>query len=138
MERYYQSDGHLHGVIVACSRDDGRWLLIRRSQTVAAPLKVCFPGGGIDEGEDQETAVVREMQEELNAAVTPVKQVWYGSWPKRKLTLWGWLAKLHSTTLIPNPEEVHEILWLTAEEATQHPDTLPNTDLFLAALRDAI
>jgi hypothetical protein len=31
MTRYYQPDGHLHGVIVACQREDGRWLLIRRA-----------------------------------------------------------------------------------------------------------
>ena len=134
MSRYYQPDGHLHGVIVACQRPDSRWLLIRRSATVPAPLQVCFPGGGIDAGEDQETALVREMQEELNAVVTPRKCVWHHRWPERHLTLWGWLADLQSPILTPNPEEVHEVLWLTADEAIRHPDALPNTDAFLEAL----
>lgn len=138
MTRYYQPDGHLHGVIVACQRDDGRWLLIRRSATVPAPLQICFPGGGIDAGEDQETAVVREMREELDAVVVPVQCVWHFCSPERNLTLWGWLADLQSPILNPNPDEVHEILWLSAAEAVRHPDALPNTDAFLAALLKAI
>ena len=137
MTRYYQPDGHLHGVIVACQRYDGRWLLIRRSESVPAPLKVCFPGGGIDEGEDQKTAVMREMQEELNAVVTPLQCVWHYCWPERHLTLWGWRATLHSSALMPSPDEVHEVLWLTADEAINHPDALPNTDAFLNAVINA-
>jgi 8-oxo-dGTP pyrophosphatase MutT (NUDIX family) len=138
MTRYYQPDGHLHGVIVACQRDDGHWLLIRRSATVPAPLQICFPGGGIDAGEDQETALVREMREELDAVVVPVQCVWHYRSPERNLTLWGWLADLRSPILTPNPDEVDEILWLSAAEAVRHPDALPNTDAFLAALLKAI
>jgi len=137
-ERFLQSDGHLHGVVVACQRADGRWLMIRRSDGVPAPLKVCFPGGALDEGEDQETTLVREMQEELGAVVEPVRCIWHYRWPDRPLTLWGWLAELKSTTLIPSPDEVHEILWLSEAEALRHPDVLPNTDVFLAALRQAV
>jgi len=37
-------------------------------------------------------------------------------------------------TLSPDPTEVHEILWLTPAEAIKHPDVLPHTDVFLAAL----
>jgi hypothetical protein len=40
--------------------------------------------------------------------------------------------------LTPNPDEVHEILWLSAAEAARHPEALPNTDAFLAALLKAI
>jgi 8-oxo-dGTP diphosphatase len=138
MTRTIQPDGHVYGVIVACRRDDERWLLIRRSATVAAPLRVCFPGGGIDADESQEAAVVREMREELAADVVPVRCVWCYRSSERPLTLWGWFAELCSVTLIPNPTEVHEILWLTATEAMAHPDVLPRTDAFLAALFQAL
>jgi (d)CTP diphosphatase len=134
MTRIIQPDGRLHGVIVACQRHDGRWLLIRRSATVPGPLRVCFPGGGIDAGESQEEALVREMREELAADVVPVRCVWHYRASERALTLWGWLAELRSSALTPNPAEVHEILWLTAPEAVAHPDVLPRTDAFLAAL----
>lgn len=127
-----------HGVAVACQRADGRWLLIRRSATVTAPLRVCFPGGWIEAGEDQPTAAIREMREELQAEIKPLQCVWrhcYGAPPR---TLWGWLAVLQSAVLAPNPTEVHEILWLTADEAIHHPDVLPHTDAFFAALYAAL
>ena len=123
-----------HGVIVACQRADGRWLLIRRSVAVRAPLRVCFPGGWIEEGESQPDAVVREMREELHADVLPRQCVWQYRMPERPLTLWGWFAELRSAMLLPNPAEVHEVLWLTADEALQHPDVLPHTDAFVSAL----
>jgi (d)CTP diphosphatase len=135
MTRTIQPDGHLHGVIVACQRDDGRWLMIRRSATVPAPLRVCFPGGGIDADETQAEAAAREMREELAATVQPVRCVWHHRSEERSLTLWGWFAELHSPILTPNPVEVAEILWLTASEAMRHPDALPRTTEFIASLQ---
>ena len=126
------------GVVVACRRADGRWLLIRRSALVRAPLRVCFPGGWIDDGESQLDAAIREMREELGADIIPRQCVWRHAFSERQLTLWGWLAELNSLTLTPDPQEVHEVLWLTAEEAVQHPDILPHTDAFLAALLRAL
>ncbi len=134
-ERFLQPDGRLHGVVVACQREDGRWLMIRRSEHVPGPLRVCFPGGGIDEGENQETTLVREMQEELGAIVVPLQRVWHFHSPEQPLTLWGWHAALQSPILTPNPDEVHEVLWMHEAEALRHPDVLPNTDAFFAALR---
>jgi 8-oxo-dGTP pyrophosphatase MutT (NUDIX family) len=123
-----------HGVVVACQRTDGRWLMIRRSATVPAPLRVCFPGGWVDDGETQTAAVVREMREELRAEVDPVRCVWRHDFAERPLTLWGWRAELKSPVLVPNPAEVHEVLWLMATEVVNHPDVLPHTDRFIAAL----
>ena len=138
MTRFIQPDGHLHGVIVACQHPDGRWLLIRRSATVPAPLRICFPGGGMDAGETQEETVIREMREELDADVIPVQCVWHYRAPDRPLTLWGWLGKLRSLTLTPNPEEVDELLWLSATEVSTHREALPRTDVFMAAILNAL
>ena len=52
---------------------DKRLLVIRRSQTVTAPGTLCLPGGGIEEGETEREALLREMQEELNLDVTPIR-----------------------------------------------------------------
>lgn len=126
------------GVVVACRRPDGRWLLIRRSATVRRPLRVCFPGGWIEAGETQAEAVTREMREELDANVIPVRCVWSHVFGEPPRLLWGWLAELTSPTLSPDPSEVHEVLWLTPDEAISHPDVLPYTDAFLAALLGAL
>ena len=132
------AQARMAGVVVACRHPDGRWLLIRRSATVRVPLRVCFPGGWIDAGESQADAVVREMREELNAEVVPIRCVWRHIFGEPPRVLWGWLAELISTTLTPNPAEVRDILWLTVDEAVHHPDVLPHTDAFLAALLSAL
>ncbi|MDK1025665.1 MAG: NUDIX domain-containing protein [Gammaproteobacteria bacterium] len=135
-DRSLQADGYLHGVIVACQDEKCRWLMIRRSENVVAPLKICFPGGGIEENESQSEAVVREMREELDAIVQPVACVWSHCYEERAVKLWGWLAELQPNKIRPNPSEVAEVLWLTADEAVNHPDALPRTADFLSSLLD--
>jgi len=137
--RPVQSDGKVHGVVIACGRrpdqpQDGRWLCIRRSATVAAPLKVCFPGGAIEPGESQLSAVIREMAEELGADIRPIKNIWRWEHPEGKLILWGWIAELLSKNLRPDPAEVAEVLWLTGPEAAAHPDAMASNQSFVAAL----
>ena len=60
------------GVVVR----DGRMLVIRRSRSVVAPLVYCFPGGGIEAGESEEEALVREFREEIGVTIRPVRRLW--------------------------------------------------------------
>lgn len=135
--RPIQPDGRLHGVIAAIRREDGRWLLIRRSRHVAAPGKVCFPGGGVELGEDIQSALMREMREELGVSVKLVKQCWKWESPDRPLTLFGWTAELLSEDIRPEPAEISEILWLTADEAVEHPDAMPTNRDFVNSLMNS-
>jgi (d)CTP diphosphatase len=132
--RPLQPDGRLHGVIAAIGRADGRWLLIRRSQRVAAPGKVCFPGGAVEAGEDLPVALVREVREELGLLIRPIKQCWKWEAPDRPLTLFGWIAEWIGGELTPEPLEVAEVMWLTAEEAVSHPDAIGTNRDFVACL----
>jgi 8-oxo-dGTP pyrophosphatase MutT (NUDIX family) len=137
MTRPIQSDGRLHGVVVGCRGHDGRWLMIRRSRAVAAPLRVCFPGGAVEVGESLRDAAVRELREELALDIQPIRRVWRHDFDDQPLTLWGWLAEMDGRTPRPDPDEVDEVLWLTDRQLDEHPDVLPYTDLFHAALLDA-
>ena len=134
--RPIQPDGKLHGVVAAIHRPaDDRWLLVRRSATVAAPLRVCFPGGGVEIGESIEAAVVREMREELGVVIRPIKHCWTWDAPDRPLKLFGWIAEMADASRInPDPAEIAEILWLTAEEAMNHPDGLSSNWSFVECL----
>lgn len=132
--RYYNPDGCVHAVAVACTRSDGHWLLIRRSRHVGAPLAVAFPGGALEAAETQADAVIREMHEELGVEVEPTSCFWCHRFDARPLVLWGWRASLRSEVLLPNPREVDEVLWLTATEATGHPDRTAQMESFFAAL----
>lgn len=115
---------------------ENRMLIIRRSLTVTAPGKLCLPGGGIEAGETEDQALVREMQEELAIDVQPVRLCW------RSVTPWGtnlawWLAELDSSVdPIPNPDEVAEYFWMTRDEINQAPDMLPSLPVFMDALKE--
>src|SRR3954469_4938600 len=136
--RPIQPDGRVHGVAVAVRREDGKWLMVRRSEKVGSPLKVCFPGGTVEAGETQEQAVVREMWEELGVKVRPVRQVWKHKFPDKQLTLFGWIAELEDENQMQvNEDEIAEVFWLDANEGTSHPDAMLTNRDFLACLTSA-
>jgi len=144
--RPYQHDGRLHGAIAGCPRaSDGRWLLIRRSARVAAPGRICFPGGAVELNEAPAQSVVREVQEELGLAVRPLKQVWRFLVSERNLLLHGFLVEpidgpidgTRELSLSPDPAEVAQVLWLSREEIRADSDVMPNTERFVAALEAA-
>jgi len=133
--RPIQSDGRVHGVAVAVRRDDGKWLMVRRSKNVGSPLKVCFPGGTVEAGESQEEAVVREMLEELGLRVRPLKQVWRYEFPDKPLTLFGWIAELEDgSEMSVNEDEIAEVFWMDAKEGSSHPDGMVTNRSFIACL----
>ena len=49
--------------IIEC---EGRVLVVQRSEIMNLPLKWEFPGGKIENGEQEEACIVREIKEELN------------------------------------------------------------------------
>lgn len=113
---------------------DGQFLVIRRAESVLAPGALCFAGGGIEGEETEEQALVREIQEELGVAIRPVRRVWQ-SVTRWHVQLAWWLGEVdRDVQLLPNPAEVAEILWLSADEMLAHPRLLESNRHFLAAL----
>ncbi len=126
-----------YGVAVVVVRE-GKFLIILRSQTVLAPGMYCFPGGGIEPGESEQQAVVREMQEELGITVQPRKLLWRSVTRWRVALAW-WLAELdEAQEPVPNPEEVESYRWLTPGEMARLPNLLPNNHDFLRALAEGV
>ena len=114
--------------------EQGKLLVIRRSQHVSAPGRICFPGGAIEDGEFEEQAVAREFFEEMGVDVTPVRRLW------RCITHWNidlawWHVQPPSGALFsPNPLEVAEFFWFTPRELEEHPDLLDSNKEFLKLL----
>jgi mutator protein MutT len=123
-----------HGVIAVVPRQ-GRLLVIRRAPQIVAGGMLCFPGGGIEQGETEENALVRELDEELGVAVAPVRPLWKSVTAWRVALTW-WLAQIDpAATPLANPAEVAEIHWYSLEELTEVEDLLPSNRDFLAAIR---
>jgi len=127
------------GVVVACRREDGRWLMVRRGAQVSrAPLMIGFPGGEIEPGETQAEAIVREAREEMGIEVRPVRCVWEYDWPDSPWYLFAWLVEWVGGEVRPCPYEIDQVLWLTAEEGAAHPDALPTMPPLCAALVESL
>jgi 8-oxo-dGTP diphosphatase len=121
------------GVVAVIFRG-GKFLIIRRSQHVRSPGKFCFPGGGIEAGETEEQALVREFAEELNAVVRPVRRLWQSLTITNVQLAW-WLADLADDQLLtPNALEVESIHWLSREEALGLEHLLASNRDFYSAL----
>ncbi len=121
------------GVVAVVVRD-GRLLVIRRSQWVLAPRTYCFPGGGIEAGESEHEALVRELREELGVEVHPTRRLWECT------TSWGvwlawWLSRLApDQELTPDPAEVEAVGWYTPAEMAALPGLLESNRAFLEAV----
>lgn len=120
--------------VVAVLVEAGRMLVIRRSRQVVAPGAYCFPGGAIEPGETEPQALVREIQEELGAAIRPIRLLWRSTTPWRVPLAW-WLAQREPhLPLVPNPAEVESVHWVTTDEMAALDGLLESNRQFLAAL----
>ena len=118
------------GAVAVCVRN-GRMLVIRRAPSVVAPGMYCFPGGGIENDESEENALVREFREEIGVSLRPLRRIWTCTtgW---KVELSWWLGKLEAGAAPePNPAEVESVHWFTVEEMLALPELLPSNREFL-------
>jgi len=118
------------GAVAVCLRR-GRMLVIRRATGVVAPGMYCFPGGGIESGESEQDALIREFREEIGVAIRPVRRIWQCTtdW---KVELSWWLGRLEpGASPTPNPSEVESVHWFTLAEMTALEELLPSNREFL-------
>lgn len=123
----------IQGVVVVVHRD-GRFLMIQRAPHILAGGAWCFVGGGIEHGESQEAAVVREFREEIAGVVRPTRKLWEYTRPDGMLVLHWWLAELIEDRFVPNPAEVSQFRWCTPDEIDALPDVLASNREFLQAV----
>lgn len=123
-------------MVFGIRREDGRWLMVRRAAGCSLPGKIAFPGGGLEAGETQHEAIIREAWEELGIEVAPVRPAWkteFGSF-----TLFGWHAEWVGGEINPEPLEVAEVVWLSSAEAAERGDGLATNVEFIGALENTL
>src|ERR1700716_3343963 len=132
-ERSATTSGPPRRGAVAVIVRDSRVLVIRRSANVVAPGAFCFPGGHIEPGESEEQALVRELREELGVTVRPVRRLWRSLTPWQVELAW-WLAEVNPhEPLVPNPQEVASIHWVTPGEMSSLAELLESNREFLSS-----
>lgn len=105
-------------------------LLIRRSEKVACPGTLCFPGGGIEKGERPEDAARREFLEEVGVAIRVGAKIAEIRTPS-DATLHLFVAELEKPLagdpeIKLQPSEASGYEWRTLTELLDDPDFLPN------------
>ncbi len=121
--------------VIAVVANDERYLVIRRSATVVAPLKYCFPGGGMEPGETESEALVRELREELGLPTAdPVQCLWRSVTDRGTRLAWWHTVLPPNVPLIPNSSEVAEVHWMDARQMMALSDLLESNRDFLRAM----
>ena len=121
-----------HGA-VAIIVEQARFLVIRRSAKVRAPLLLCFAGGTIEPGETPEQTIVRELEEELGLRGVAKQHVWQSRTAWGTLLEWLVVERHADSEPVPNPDEVAEWMWMPADELLVHPQLLPSVPAFFQA-----
>src|SRR5919198_2623166 len=108
--------------VVAVLRRDGLVLVIRRGPEVILPGYWTPLSGRVREGESQESAVIREVFEEVGLRAEPVARVWECDTEDGELRLHWWLADAEPGELRLASSEVSDARWIRPEEfARLHP-----------------
>lgn len=84
--------------------------------------------------ESEETALVREITEELGVCIRPVRRLWQSVTPWNVHLSW-WLVEAEPNCAYrPDPAEVESIHWVTLDEMQALPALLESNHHFLKAI----
>lgn len=126
------------GVVAVLEDGEGRYLFIKRGAAVRrSPGWWCFVGGEVDPGETLETAMAREVREEVGLDVRVLEKVHECFSPNGEYRLHWFRARLSTPDQrpVPHPVEVAEARWLSLAEAVLLDPMLPGLREWLLARR---
>lgn len=110
-------------VVAAVIEDDGRYLVTQRRSTAVLPELWEFPGGRVEPGETDATALRREIMERLEANVDVVQMISFVSHPYEHYTVDLYLYQCVLKSADLNPRGVKDYRWLTSAEMDSYPFT---------------
>jgi 8-oxo-dGTP diphosphatase len=103
-------------VVAALVERDGRYLITQRRETAVLPLLWDFPGGRVEEGESDEAALAREVDERLGGRVEVGQLISFVNHPYEKyaVDLYLYECKLLGDKL--HCHAVKDYAWVTSKE----------------------
>ena len=121
--------------VVAVLRRGDRFLVIKRGLEAILSGYWAPPSGRVEEGETHEQTLVREIEEELGVAATPIAKVWECATDDGTFVLHWWIAEVGDGELLLNANEVAEARWVTTREfLALHPTFSGDRDFFINVL----
>ncbi len=130
------SGPHLRRGVVGVILRNRCFLVIRRSELVTAPGAFCFPGGGIEAGESEPEALIRELGEELQIEqATPVSCIWRCQTARRVELAWWYCKVPDDQPIVPNPLEVADFYWWSENDMAGCGNLLQSNEDFLEEIR---
>lgn len=103
-------------VVAAVIHDGDRYLITQRRETAVLAGMWEFPGGRVEDGEEDHDALAREMNERLNAEVTVGELISFVSWPYEKYTVDLYLYECALQTDELTCQAVADYKWATSDE----------------------
>jgi mutator protein MutT len=102
-------------VVAAVIEQGGRFLVARRLEGTHLAGYWEFPGGKVHDGESQEAALEREIDEELSSRISRLRKIFHTShaYGDRSVELHFYRAELTGT---PAPALGQQLRWITREE----------------------
>jgi len=108
----------LLGVKIIVIGEDGKILIIKRSDKVDRPHGWDFPGGGVDKSEEPSVAATREVKEEtsLNVSDLQILTTYLAKTDGEDDLIIGYVAKVDSSDVKLVGWEHEEFRWISIEE----------------------
>lgn len=103
-------------VVAAVIEDGGRYLITRRRPSAVLPLLWEFPGGKVEPGEDDQTALTREVMHRLGVQIEVAELMNTVRHTYERYTVELHLYACAIVAGDPSSRNVHEFRWVRSEE----------------------
>lgn len=110
-------------VVAAVIENNGRYLITQRRPTAVLPLMWEFPGGRVEDGETDASALQREVRHRLGVDISIGQLISFVSHPYESYVVDLYLYECRLTRGEPTTKNVHAFRWATSAEFDQYPFT---------------
>ncbi len=110
-------------VVAAVIEQNGRYLVTQRRPTAVLPLLWEFPGGKVEEGEDDLAALARELRHRVGVEIKPGAQISSVSHTYEHYTVELHLYECRVVRGEPSAVNVHQFRWVESDDFEQLPFT---------------